>query len=76
MVPMYKNCSYLQIPYHEGYIIALPRDTVSTRGGPNENGGQGGPEIKLQALVAGAEDRGARPDAVEHRRRAADMFEG
>lgn len=68
--------SLLQISHHEGYIASFPRDTVGTRGGPDEDGGQGGAEVEFQALVAWTEDRGACADAVEHRWRTADMSEG
>lgn len=65
-----------QIPHHEGHIVAVPRDTARARGRSDEDGSEGGAEVEFQAVVARPEDRGARADAAEHRRRPVDMPEG
>jgi len=65
-----------QIPHNERYIIAIPCNTAGARGRPDKDGSKGCSKIELQAFVVGAEDRGTRADAAQHRRRATDMSEG
>lgn len=67
---------FLQVPHHQGHLLALPRDPAGARGRPHQDGGEGRAEEQLQALPAGPEDRSEDPDSVEHQRGPADLPQG
>ena len=54
----------MQVPHDQGHLAAFPGDPTGPRGGPHQDGGEGGAQVKLQAVAAGTEDRGQDPHAA------------
>ena len=64
---------YLQIPYNERYITALPRNTSRSRGRSYQDGSESSPKIEFQAIASRSKDRSPRSNALKHRRCTTDM---
>ena len=61
-----KLCRFFQIPNDQRHFFAFPRHPSRSRGRQDQAGGQGGHQVELQAVAAGAEDRGSNPYSAQH----------